>query len=84
MSWKSNGMSWNLVLKIVWEPCVILHAHPVRGESHNQCNTTGEVATGATSISLPMMVVLVPFDISASCACRVVTVVAIGYECFQF
>jgi len=24
---------------------VILHAHPVRGESHNQHNTTGEVAT---------------------------------------
>jgi len=24
---------------------VILHAHPVRGESHNQRNTTGEVAT---------------------------------------
>jgi len=24
---------------------VILHAHPVRGESHNQCNTTAEVAT---------------------------------------
>jgi len=24
---------------------VILHAHPVRGESHNQCNTTGEVVT---------------------------------------
>ena len=23
----------------------ILHAHPIRGESHNQCNTTGEVAT---------------------------------------
>jgi len=23
---------------------VVLHAHPVRGESHNQCNTTGEVA----------------------------------------
>jgi len=23
---------------------VILHAHPVRGESHNQRNTTGEVA----------------------------------------
>jgi len=22
-----------------------LHAHPVRGESHNQRNTTGEVAT---------------------------------------
>ena len=25
---------------------VILHAHPVRGESHNYRNTTGEVATG--------------------------------------
>ena len=24
---------------------VILHAHPVRGESHNQRNTTGDVAT---------------------------------------
>jgi len=24
---------------------VILHAHPVRGESHNQRNATGEVAT---------------------------------------
>ena len=25
---------------------VILHAHPVRGESHNHRNTSGEVATG--------------------------------------
>jgi len=25
----------------------VLHAHPVRGESHNQRNTTGEVATVA-------------------------------------
>jgi len=24
---------------------VVRHAHPVRGESHNQPNTTGEVAT---------------------------------------
>jgi len=24
---------------------VVLHAHPVRGESHNKRNTTGEVAT---------------------------------------
>jgi len=24
---------------------LVLHAHPVRGESHNQRNTTGEVAT---------------------------------------
>jgi len=29
---------------------VILHAHPVRGESHNQLNTTGEVATVATEV----------------------------------
>ena len=27
---------------------VVLHAHPVRGESHNQRNTTGEVATICT------------------------------------
>ena len=27
---------------------VVLHAHPVRGESHNQRNTTGEVATPET------------------------------------
>ena len=27
---------------------VILHAHPVRGESHNQRNTTGDVATIST------------------------------------
>jgi len=26
---------------------VVLHPHPVRGESHNQRNTTGEVATQA-------------------------------------
>ena len=24
---------------------VVLHAHPVRGESYNQRNTTGQVAT---------------------------------------
>ena len=30
---------------------VILHAHPVRGESHNQRNTTGEVATPLPTFS---------------------------------
>ena len=30
---------------------VILHAHPVRGESHNQRNTTGEVATISRHLS---------------------------------
>jgi len=31
---------------------VILHAHPVRGESHIQHNTTGEVATAAISMQV--------------------------------
>ena len=31
---------------------VVLHAHPVRGESHIQCNTTGEVATIANVIGI--------------------------------
>jgi len=30
----------------------VLHAHPVRGESHNQRNTTGEVATAQTFVSV--------------------------------
>jgi len=29
---------------------VVLHAHPVRGESHNQRNTTGEVATASKKL----------------------------------
>jgi len=29
---------------------VILHAHPIRGESHNQRNASGEVATVPTVI----------------------------------
>ena len=29
---------------------VVLHAHPVRGESHIQRNTTGEVATKPSSV----------------------------------
>jgi len=31
----------------------ILHAHPVRGESHNQRNTTGKVATKENLIETP-------------------------------
>jgi len=31
---------------------VVLHAHPVRGESQNQRNTTGEVATLAQLASV--------------------------------
>jgi len=32
---------------------VVLPAHPVRGESHNQRNTTGEVATLEIHIAFP-------------------------------
>ena len=29
---------------------VVFHTHPVRGESHNQRNTTGEVATAQDTL----------------------------------
>jgi len=34
-----------LLVRATYMYGVVLHAHPVRGESHNQHNTTGEVAT---------------------------------------
>jgi len=34
-----------LLLHATYVYGVVLHAHSVRGESHNQRNTTGEVAT---------------------------------------
>jgi len=34
-----------LLVRATYMCSVVLHAHPVRGESHNQRNTTGEVAT---------------------------------------
>jgi len=34
-----------LLVRATYMNGVVLHAHPVRGESHNQPNTTGEVAT---------------------------------------
>ena len=34
-----------LLVRATFMHGVVLHAHPVRGESHNQRNTTGEVAT---------------------------------------
>ena len=39
------AISLTIVCSIYIYNGVILHAHPVRGESHNQRNTTGEVAT---------------------------------------
>jgi len=34
-----------LLVRATYMNGVLLHAHPVRGESHNQRSTTGEVAT---------------------------------------
>jgi len=34
-----------LLVRATISMVVVLHAHPVRGESHIQRNTTGEVAT---------------------------------------
>jgi len=34
-----------LLVRATYMYGAVLHAHPVRGESHNQSNTTGEVAT---------------------------------------
>ena len=34
-----------LLVRATYMYGVVLHAHPVRGESHNQHNTTGEVVT---------------------------------------
>jgi len=34
-----------LLVRATYMYVVVLHAHPVRGESHNQRNTTVEVAT---------------------------------------
>ena len=38
-----------LLVRATYMYGVVLHAHPVRGESHNQRNTTGEVATLPTA-----------------------------------
>jgi len=35
----------SLLVRATYMYGVVLHAHSVRGESHNQRNTTGEVAT---------------------------------------
>jgi len=34
-----------LLVRATYMYGVVLHAHAIRGESHNQRNTTGEVAT---------------------------------------
>jgi len=56
---------------------VILPAHPVRGESHNQRNTTGEVGSVPVPTTLPPLCILevlvMPVDrgISiATCCCN--------------
>jgi len=37
---------------------VVLHAHPVRGELHNQRNTTGEVATLRSRVRETLLLLL--------------------------
>jgi len=41
----SIGITLLLLVRATYIYSFVLHAHPVRGESHNQRNTTGEVAT---------------------------------------
>jgi len=38
---------------------VVLHAHPVRGESHNQRNITGEVATAIVLNKSEILAILI-------------------------
>jgi len=45
----------SLLVRATYMYGVVLHARPVRGESHNQRNTTGEVATGAFGESAPKL-----------------------------
>jgi len=45
----STAMSLTIACSRYIHNDVILHAHPVGGESHNQSNATGEVATFSTS-----------------------------------
>jgi len=42
-----------LLVRATYMYGVVLHAHPVRFESHNQRNTTGEVATVGLLSSIP-------------------------------
>jgi len=44
----SIGITLLLLVRATYMHGVVLHAHPVRGESHNQRNTTGENATGSS------------------------------------
>ena len=39
-----------LLVRATYMYGIVLHAHPVRGESHNQRNTTGEVATEVSQL----------------------------------
>jgi len=41
----SRAMITLMLVRATYMHGVVLHAHPIRGESHNQRNTTGEVAT---------------------------------------
>jgi len=44
-----------LLVRATYKYGVVLHAHPVGGESHNQRSTTGEVATLASLDNMSML-----------------------------
>jgi len=44
-----------LLVRTTYMNGVVLHAHPVRGESHIQRNTTGEVATALKAFKFIVM-----------------------------
>ena len=47
----SIGITLLLLVRATYKYGVVLHAHPVRGESQNQRNTTGEVATAPLNLA---------------------------------
>ena len=51
---------------------VVLHAHPVRGESYNQSNTTGEVATVLSVILFYIYIVILILHSSLNYATYIV------------
>ena len=49
-----------LLVRATYMYGVVLHAHPVRSESHNQRNTTGEVATNEPHLLHVLFVKVAP------------------------
>jgi len=68
----SIGITLLLLVRATYCACIfVLRAHPVRGESYNQRNTTGEVATLAFSLNLHSGSKLCSRLDSSKCICTV-------------